>query len=69
MVPLPDSSGAGAKNLHSVWDSVVYSQAGDFDLPFTDDKWDNISNIAKDLMDKHKIDADRANDLNITQWA
>ena len=29
-VPLP--SVQGAKNLHSVWDSVLYSQAGDFDL-------------------------------------
>ena len=29
-VPLPSIQ--GAKNLHSVWDSVLYSQAGDFDL-------------------------------------
>jgi hypothetical protein len=29
-VALPSVS--GAKNLHSVWDSVVYSKANDFDL-------------------------------------
>jgi len=66
-VALPSVS--GAKNLHSVWDSVVYSQTTDYDLPFSDDKWEEISDVAKDLMKKHPIDADQASNINVTQWA
>lgn len=40
-VPLPDTS--GAKNLHSVWDSVIYEYTGYQDLPFDSDSWDVIS--------------------------
>ena len=45
-VPLP--SKVGAKNLHSVWDSVLYSQAGDYDLVSSIQNLDNLTifNIA-----------------------
>jgi hypothetical protein len=66
-VALPSVS--GAKNLHSVWDSLIYSQAGDLDLPFADKDWESISTVAKDLMAKHPIDADVAQNLDVNQWA
>lgn len=66
-VALPSIS--GAKNLHSVWDSVAYSQTSDYDLPFADDKWEEISNVAKDFMKRHPIDADVASNIDVNQWA
>ena len=82
-VPLP--SVQGAKNLHSVWDSVLYSQAGDFDLvssiellltnpifnfqPFNVETWDAISKTAQDLIKKHPIDPEDAQNLDVNVWA
>lgn len=65
--PLP--SKMGAKNLHSVWDSVVYSQAGDFNLPFSDSDWENISETARTLIEKHHIEKSEAEDIDPVNWA
>lgn len=57
----------GAKNLHSVWDSLAYSQAdGDFDLPFSDTTWDSISTTVKDWMKKYPVEESVAKDMNVT---
>lgn len=40
-VPLPSKS--GAKNLHSVWDSVIYTYTGYGNLPYDDDGWKTVS--------------------------
>lgn len=66
-VALPSVS--GAKNLHSVWDSVVYAKANDFDLPFSTSDWDTISSDAQALIAKYPIDASVASNLDVNQWA
>jgi len=66
-VPLPSVD--GAKNLHSVWDSVVYSQTSDYNLPFSSKDWDTISADAKRLMDTYPIEESVATNLDVNQWA
>jgi len=59
----------GAKNLHSVWDSVLYSRGTDFDLPFSSSDWDSISSDAQELIAKYPIDESVATNLDVNQWA
>jgi len=62
-VVLPSVS--GAKNLHSVWDSVIYSRATDFDLPFSTSDWDSISSDAQALIAKYPVDASVASNIDV----
>jgi len=58
-----------AKNLHSVWDSVVYDQTNDFDTPFSDSDWAKIGTIAADFVKTYPADATKAVDLDSKNWA
>lgn len=67
LVYLPDKE--GAKNLHAVWDSVIYEFTGRAKLPFNDNDWSDLSSKAQTLMGKYEIsDADAMN-LDVKQWA
>jgi hypothetical protein len=59
----------GAKNLHSVWDSVVYSEADDFDLPLSTKDWTSLSNEAQRLLQLYPIDEKVATELDPAVWA
>jgi hypothetical protein len=43
----------GAKNLHSVWDSVAYEFTDDYSLPLSADNWTLLTQQAADLVAKH----------------
>jgi hypothetical protein len=64
--PLPSID--GAKNLHSVWDSVLYSEPQDFTTPFSDADWDKVGNIAKSLVAKYPPTGD-VDSLDPLVWA
>lgn len=66
-VALPSKS--GAKNLHSVWDSVIYEFTGHTTLPFTDDAWKTITDQANDLMKEFPIEDKDAMILDSREWA
>jgi len=64
----PVPSKEGAKNLHSVWDSVAYEFVGHEVLPFTAATWEVNGADAKRLADKYPIGAE-GNNLNPNDWA
>jgi hypothetical protein len=59
----------GAKNLHSVWDSVIYTEAGDYKLPLSSNDWASLSKEAKRLIDAFPIDSSVAEELDPNVWA
>jgi len=46
--PLPNHY--SAKNLHSVWDKVVYEFKYSAPLPFTEESWESIGIISKEYL-------------------
>lgn len=62
LVHLPEKD--GAKNLHAVWDSVIYEYTGRSELPLSDDDWQDLSTKAADLIKKYPISTSEANNLN-----
>ena len=66
-VSLPSRS--GAKNLHSVWDSVVYAQTDDFDTPFSDSDWDKLGAYAADLVKTYPASSADLASLDPKVWA
>lgn len=61
-VHIPDRD--NITNLHAAWDSVLYTQEGYADLPFSDSDWKSQGKLAKYLLDKIKISDEDANTLN-----
>jgi hypothetical protein len=59
----------GAKNLHSVWDSVVYAQTEDFTTPFSDSDWDKIGAYAADLVKTYPASSSDLDSLDPKVWA
>lgn len=59
----------GAKNLHAVWDSVVYAQTDDFTTPFSDSDWDKIGAYAADLVKTYPASSADLASLDATVWA
>jgi len=66
-VDLPSKS--GAKNLHSVWDSVVYSQPDDYTTPFNTADWASIGAVAADLVSKYPASSTDLASLDPKVWA
>jgi hypothetical protein len=66
-VTLPSKE--GAKNLHSVWDSVVYAQTDDFTTPFSDADWDKIGAYAADLVKTYPASSTDLESLDPKVWA
>jgi hypothetical protein len=63
--PLPSKE--GAKNLHAVWDSVIYEFVGHEKLPFTVATWKMNGDAAQKLMDTYTVGPE-AKDLDPVQW-
>jgi len=57
-VALPVKS--GAKNLHSVWDSVIYEYTATPNMPFNPTDWANLGNEAAALV--------KANPISNAEW-
>jgi len=66
-VSLPSVS--GAKNLHAVWDAVVYAQTDDFDTPFSDTDWNTIGAYAANLVSTYPATQDDVASLDPKVWA
>lgn len=67
----PVVSKDGAKNLHSVWDSVIYSFHNDDKLPFTTSTWTRLGKDAKALVAQYEgsVSTTQASDLDPMSWA
>lgn len=48
----------GVKNLHSIWDSVIYEFTGYPSLPLSDSDWSWYTETTQGLADKYPTDAD-----------
>lgn len=59
----------GAKNLHSVWDKVVYKFHDSPSLPFTDEAWNNLGEIANRLRADYPVDSATASKMDPMEWA
>ena len=46
-------------NLHSIWDSVIYSYIGYETLPLTDERWSWITETVDKLHSDHPVDIDK----------
>ena len=46
-------------NLHSIWDSVIYSYIGYETLPLTDERWSWITETVDKLHFDHPVDIDK----------
>lgn len=66
-VPIPDRD--NITELHAVWDSVLYTQEGYADLPFSDTDWESQGKVARHLLEKIKVADKDANNLNSHDWA
>lgn len=66
-VSLPSKD--GAKNLHSVWDSVVYAQTDDYTTPFSTSDWDAIGAYAADLVKDYPATSSDLASLDPKTWA
>jgi len=66
-VSLPSKD--GAKNLHSVWDSVVYAQTDDFTTPFSDSDWDKLGAYADNLVATYPATSSDLASLDPKVWA
>ena len=46
-------AGETPNNLHSLWDSIIMSQAADIHLPLTTEKWNYIGNESQRLRSEY----------------
>ena len=58
----------GAKNLHSVWDSVIYLYTGTPALPFSSDDWDSLGADAQTMESKFSFNPSDWQNMDIAQW-
>mmetsp|Transcript_14374 Transcript_14374/g.17152 ORF Transcript_14374/g.17152 Transcript_14374/m.17152 type:complete len:219 (-) Transcript_14374:138-794(-) len=63
-----DPSIDGVKNLHSVWDSVIYSYTGYPDTPLSDKDWDWYTSEVADLAQNYPIDSSNLADGEFKTW-
>ena len=57
------------RELHAVWDSILLEYLDYAKLPFSDDDWTNLGEIAQRFRDTYTIDASVSENLNVFQWA
>lgn len=57
------------KELHAVWDSVIFEFNYYPNLPFSDSDWDEYTKYAQDLMTKYKTDLGDVTSFNPDKWA
>jgi len=59
----------GVSNLHSVWDSVLYSYTGYPDTPLNSSDWDWYTSEAETLATTYPIDQDMIWNGEFSEWA
>lgn len=59
----------GLKELHAVWDSIIFEYTGYATLPFSDADWNTNGDNAKKLMSTYTISSSEATNLEPTFWA
>lgn len=59
----------GAKNLHSVWDKVIYQFHKSIKLPFTEDTWASLSDDCDKIRKTHTVTKEKAEELDFKKWA
>jgi len=61
----------GAKNLHAVWDSVVYSEHSDMKTPLSSSSWSALGDEAAKLRETYSDEdlQNQAKDLDPNNWA
>lgn len=59
----------GAKNLHSVWDSIIYEYTGYADLPFNTSDWNTLGDNIADMQDSYDVPSRDYYVNNSEQWA
>lgn len=57
------------KELHAVWDSVLYEFEGYANLPFSDDDWTKHKDTATSLLAKYSVTDVDAKNLDPKVWA
>lgn len=54
----------GVKNLHSIWDSVMYNYCGYPDLPISDKDWDFYTSEVDNMVEKYPVNPKIIENLN-----
>jgi len=65
----PLASQDGLKELHAVWDSIIFEYTGYATLPFSDADWNTNGDNAKALIAKYQIEDSEAKNLDPKYWA
>lgn len=66
---VPIKSKDGIKELHALWDSVLYEFSGYATLPFSEADWNTYGDNAKRIMSSYTITDAVATDLDPMSWA
>jgi hypothetical protein len=59
----------GAKNFHSVWDSMIYSYTGTPDMPFCNALWHQIGADADNMENSYEFTPSEFQNMKFDQWA
>jgi len=59
----------GVKNLHSLWDSVLYEFNADVALPFNSSEWKSFGTEVDSLTKKHSITKAEKQNVDFDDWA
>jgi hypothetical protein len=59
----------GAKNLHSVWDSMVYEHPETPSLPYSSSDWNSLGNTVSSMVAKNIFSPSDYENVDINSWA
>ena len=65
-VPIPSKE--GAKNLHSVWDSVIYLYTATPRMPFNENDWATLGNEAESILSKYPQPNSEWQNIDVAKW-
>lgn len=57
-----------AKNLHSVWDSLIYAYADSPKMPFTSNGWNSLGSSVSSMTSKYTFAPTEYDSINIDEW-
>ena len=66
---VPDPTGSGVENLHSIWDSVIYEYGGYETLPLTESRWDWYTEQINNIVKGYPIDQSKLALRDYEAWA
>lgn len=65
-MPIPTKE--GAKNLHSVWDSVIYEYTATPRMPFNANDWTTLGNEAEGILKKYPEPNSEWQNIDVDKW-